>query len=130
MTPTSSSPPIATHETLARLQSACLLLRAHLETAKRLVDEEIRNYPTPIPRCDAQFNYLYEQRSRLAQGLERISAALADPVSPVVAAQSVADFIGDAPYTNDTEETSLTRRLRDELRRLARVQGRASTGVD
>jgi len=44
--------------------------------AKRGLDEEIRSYPTPIPRCDAQFNAAYEQRSRLAALLPRLDAAV------------------------------------------------------
>jgi hypothetical protein len=45
---------------------------ARVEDRKRAVDEEIGNYPTPIPHCDAQFNYLLEQRTRLSQQLSRL----------------------------------------------------------
>jgi hypothetical protein len=31
-------------------------LKRALEARRRRLDDEIRNYPTPIPRCDAQFN--------------------------------------------------------------------------
>jgi hypothetical protein len=43
--------------------------RAFLEAEKRRLDEEIRNYPTPIPRCDAQFNFLFEQREKIVREL-------------------------------------------------------------
>jgi hypothetical protein len=44
--------------------------------ARVSLDEEIRTYPTPIPRCDAQFNFVYEQRARLSQWLNQLDAAL------------------------------------------------------
>ena len=50
------------------------LVRARLEAEKRRLDDEIRNYPTPIPRCDAQFNHLYERRQQVTQELERLEA--------------------------------------------------------
>jgi len=45
-----------------------------LEEAKLSVDREIAAYPTPIPACDAQFNYLLEQRAKLWHHLERFRA--------------------------------------------------------
>ncbi|MEO5677564.1 MAG: hypothetical protein ABIQ84_08455 [Usitatibacter sp.] len=47
-------------------------LRASLEARRRQLDEEIRAYPTPIPRCDAQFNFLMEERSRIVRELEAL----------------------------------------------------------
>ena len=48
--------------------------RDALEAERRRLDEEIRTYPRPIPRCDAQFNHLLEERARIAAAI----AALAD----------------------------------------------------
>jgi hypothetical protein len=50
-------------------------LRNFVRRAKKELDEEIRSYPTPIPRCDAQFNAAYEQRSRLSALLPELDAA-------------------------------------------------------
>ena len=50
-------------------------VRSALEAEKRRLDEEIRRYPTPIPRCDAQFNDLYERRARIVEELGRLAAA-------------------------------------------------------
>ena len=36
-----------------------------------LLSEEIRNYPTPIARCDEQLPALLEERSRLLDLLKR-----------------------------------------------------------
>jgi len=51
MTPAPPTP-AALRESLARLEA------------------EIRAYPTPIPRCDAQFNHLLEERERIRGLLE------------------------------------------------------------
>lgn len=45
------------------ISSATAQRRAELEERRRGLDEEIRSYPRPIPRCDAQFNHLYEERA-------------------------------------------------------------------
>jgi hypothetical protein len=47
-------------------------IRHCLERERERVHAEIRSYPTPIPRCDQQFNYLIEQRERLSQELSRL----------------------------------------------------------
>ena len=36
------------------------------------LNEEIRCYPTPIPRCDQQFNFLIEERARIVEALAKI----------------------------------------------------------
>jgi hypothetical protein len=49
-------------------------LEDHLENARRSVLAEIRNYPPPIAACDQQFNYLLEQRDRIAGELSRLAS--------------------------------------------------------
>jgi len=49
--------------------------RRLLEEEKRRLDAEIRAYPTPIPRCDAQFNHLFERRKEIVRELERLDNA-------------------------------------------------------
>ncbi len=49
--------------------------RRLLEEEKRRLDAEIRAYPTPIPRCDAQFNHLFERRAEVVRELERLDNA-------------------------------------------------------
>jgi hypothetical protein len=48
--------------------------RKALEAEKHRLDEEIRNYPTPIPRCDAQFNHLFDRRAAIVRELEQLEA--------------------------------------------------------
>jgi vacuolar-type H+-ATPase subunit I/STV1 len=47
---------------------------AALRQALARLDAEIRAYPTPIPRCDAQFNHLLEERDRIRRLLEEVSS--------------------------------------------------------
>jgi hypothetical protein len=43
-----------------------------LENEKRRINEEIRNYPTPIAGCDEQFNSLLEEQAKMVQELDRL----------------------------------------------------------
>ncbi len=47
-------------------------LISELEEKWQQVSAEIHNYPSPIPACDAQFNYLLEQRGKLAKSLNEL----------------------------------------------------------
>lgn len=47
-----------------------------LQQAKSLIVAEMRDYPTPISGCDAQFNHLLGERQRITAALD----ALAQPV--------------------------------------------------
>lgn len=42
---------------------------SQLIAEKARIEEEIRNYPAPIPACDAQFNYLLERRAEIESAL-------------------------------------------------------------
>lgn len=53
-------------------------LRDRLQKAKKLILEEIRNYPRPIAGCDQQFNYLLEERDRISGELSRIASVRSD----------------------------------------------------
>ena len=80
----------------------------HLRGLRQRLAEEIRAYPTPIPRCDAQFNHLYEQQGRLARDLDRIER---EKPSRVLIEQ----FIASAPYTDDASERDFRSRIGKEL---------------
>jgi chromosome segregation ATPase len=93
-------------------------LRDHLQDVKRRLDEEIRSYPTPIPRCDAQFNHLFEQRGRLNQALERIDASLSGELRDADYIELLGEFVRSPAYLDDAAETDLRMRLGAELSRL------------
>ena len=46
--------------------------RARLKARLGELNEEIRGYPQPIARCDAQLGGLVEERARLQEELERL----------------------------------------------------------
>lgn len=48
-------------------------IRGYLAPQREQVYAAIHSYPPPIPACDVQFNYLLEERSRLAQELSRLN---------------------------------------------------------
>jgi hypothetical protein len=81
----------------------------HLREVRLRLSEEIRTYPTPIPRCDAQFNHLYEQLGRLGRDLDAIEGA----ASERAAAQA---FITSKPYTDDPSEREFRSRVGAALR--------------
>jgi hypothetical protein len=57
--------------------SAWARVRDHLRHLRNALQDEIRNYPTPIAGCDQQFNYLLQKRQQLIEETSRIDAALA-----------------------------------------------------
>jgi hypothetical protein len=76
------------------------MVKACLESERERLHAEIRAYPTPIPRCDAQFNHLIETRERLFQELSRLdaarsSAAADDAAARVEACIEASGFLDD-----------------------------------
>lgn len=57
---------------VARARTALLDARADL-------DAEIRDYPTPISGCDAQYNHLLAERRRVHAALEALDADIHIP---------------------------------------------------
>ena len=60
-------------------------VQEHLQLTRLKILTEIQHYPTPIPHCDQQFNWLLEQRDSVSEELhtleelrERAEAALAE----------------------------------------------------
>ena len=48
-------------------------IRVTLEEKRDRIQQEIWNYPAPIPACDEQYNHLLEQRSRILRELAWLS---------------------------------------------------------
>lgn len=57
-------------------QNCILAARSELALARQLLNAEISTYPTPISGCDAQFNFLLEERQRVLSAI----TSLDDPV--------------------------------------------------
>jgi hypothetical protein len=105
----------ATDADTERLRSLAAELRDFVLGAKRALDEEVRSYPTPIPRCDAQFNHAYEQRARLAALLQRMDAPRDRPDEAATLQRAMSEFVS-LPSTGETvEERRLRARIADAL---------------
>jgi hypothetical protein len=102
-------------EDLALLKSLWKEIRDDLHRSKQVVGEEIRSYPTPIPRCDAQFNHLYEQQARLARELDRIAALAEKSLKREDYIALIERFVASAPYVDDAADRRLRSRLKSEL---------------
>ena len=52
----------------------CLIVaRAELRMAQQIIQDEIRDYPTPISGCDAQFNHLIGLRGSISDALRMLA---------------------------------------------------------
>ena len=76
-------------------QSLYAQLQTSLQSHRQQVIAEIRAYPPPIPACDAQFNYLLEQRDLVAAELNRL-LALGESASP----EALRDFMATSPVVD------------------------------
>ena len=54
--------------------SATARARTVLIDARSELDQEIRDYPTPISGCDAQYNHLLAERRRVHAALQALDA--------------------------------------------------------
>ena len=100
-----------------RLHALVEAVRDFMLRSKRSLDDEIRSYPTPIPRCDAQFNHAYEQRARLAALLQRIEAATSGTAGASELLHAMADFSALPAIGESSEEVALRARTADTLAR-------------
>jgi len=62
--------------------------RQDLQTARKLLQDDIQAYPTPISGCDAQYNYLIGLRSSLSDAIEALEGPrfVATPRTPELGA--------------------------------------------
>jgi hypothetical protein len=86
---------------LDRQRAAWDTIRACLRSERDRILEEIRAYPTPIPRCDQQFNYLLERRERLFQELARLDGAERSSAVATDVAARIEEFIDSMHYLDD-----------------------------
>ena len=55
-----------------------------LQAARQIIQDELRDYPTPISGCDAQYNYLIGLRGSITEALRAIEGPrfVATPRTP------------------------------------------------
>lgn len=61
------------------LHSPTARARAALAEAAAALDAEIRAYPTPVAACDAQYNHLLAERSRVRRAIEALDTPIHIP---------------------------------------------------
>lgn len=64
---------------MSSFESALEFARANLDYARGLVNDEILQYPGPISGCDAQFNHLLAERSRIQNALHALETEVFVP---------------------------------------------------
>lgn len=92
---------------LARTESVWKRIKDHLQNERRRIYEEIKNYPPPIPACDAQFNYLLEERARIAQELDRLEVLSRASLTRKDHIRCIAEFIMSSNYIDSDAEQSI-----------------------
>lgn len=84
-------------------------VRAQLEVRLKALNSEIGAYPGPITGCDAQFNHMLEERTRLNAELTRLDTAAAKGAD----ADALREFTESCPFlAGDTSQS-----LRGEQRK-------------
>jgi hypothetical protein len=90
-------------------------LKRHLSERSRALKDEVRNYPTPIARCDEQLTKLLEQRDRAVATIELIrdlDAATANANREAWLSALGAFLAQSAPDVEDAVEIAIRARLR------------------
>ena len=82
---------------LDSIKSAWRNIKYHLEKKRDRIYTEIKDYPPPIPACDQQFNFLLEERTRIAQVLNQIDKLAAESLSHSTPLQLLDQFIRSSP---------------------------------
>ena len=90
-------------------------ISAFLESERGRIHDEIRAYPTPIPRCDEQFNYLLEKRERLFQELARLDTASRSSTGAGDDAARIEEFIDSSGYLDEDAKLRLKSALKNGL---------------
>ncbi len=73
----------------------------------RRVREEIRTYPAPIPACDAQYNFLLEEREALTSELYRLRELMTGGGSSGGAPGSVDEFLSMTTHLDDAAKREI-----------------------
>jgi hypothetical protein len=90
-------------------------LEDHLENARKSILAEIRSYPPPIAACDQQFNYLLEQRDRIADELNRLACMRRNNSSQEADVRALADFIDASDCIAHEQKAQLVQLLNRRL---------------
>jgi hypothetical protein len=98
------------------INSAWAIIQRHLDKEMRRVRDEIRNYPAPIPACDAQFNFLLEEREALSLELTRARELMGKNPDVDSSRESVDAFLNFSAYLGDSEKREIRALIDNETR--------------
>ncbi|HEY2862071.1 MAG TPA: hypothetical protein VGK37_00445 [Casimicrobiaceae bacterium] len=100
-----------------RLEALSLEAQRWLAGARTALADQIRAYPTPIPRCDAQFNHLLEQRTVLSCLLSELDIALCRAGGGNALRDFLAGLIALPSFGDSVDERRLRESIAVALRR-------------
>ncbi len=78
-----------------------------LEAALERVTGEIRRYPAPIPACDAHFNHLLAERTRISEELARLREVALGRVAPAAVAPALAQLLAQAGSLDESAKQEI-----------------------
>lgn len=64
---------------MGNFQRCILTAKSELAEARKLIQAQISNYPTPISGCDAQFNHLLAERQKVLSAINSLDEAVFIP---------------------------------------------------
>ena len=98
-------------EKTAVCQPAWQLIKEHLQERKSQIAQEILYYPPPIPACDAQFNFLLEERTRVAQTLDQVDTWADKPLTDKEQLVLLDQFLATSPDLDETAVQEIRAKL-------------------
>ncbi len=98
------------------VNSAWAMIHQHLQEEIRRVHDGIRNYPAPIPACDAQFNYLLEEREALSSELARVREYMNEDTDSEDARISIDAFLNFSSYLGDSVKREIRALVDNDIR--------------
>ena len=120
MPPVRSRHPVDADLDLEALRPIGEEIRRHLVDRINATNEEIRDYPTPIARCDEQLTQLIEQRTGIFRELRRLDAAADKSLVGSDYAALIEECIGSPAFANEEAAQAIRTRLAAALSRMRR----------
>ena len=97
-------------------KSVWTMIHQHLDKELRRVQNEIRGYPATIPACDAQFNYLLEERETLSSELARVREVMNEDGDCEDTRRSIDAFLNVSTYLGDSARREIRSLIDDDNR--------------
>ena len=89
-------------------------IQTRLESEQRRIYQEIKNYPRPIPACDAQFNFLLEERTRIAAEIQRLHETIQASKKSKDPAGLITEFMHSCLYLNAESAQKIVREMKPQ----------------